>query len=293
MKNSRQSLAAALLGLLCAPAWAQDDHAGHGAMPPPPPSHAGHGEHDGHAPAPAPDSGALPDVRDPHAYSGGYEFSDFPMRHAVPEINVGMLLVDRLEAVRTDDNTSAAYDLQASYGSSFDRAMLKAEGEVDGGELEEASTELLWSHAVAPMWNSQIGVRHDSGEGPDRSWFAAGLQGLAPYWFEIDATAYVGEQGRGAVNLEAEYDLLLTQQWVLQPRIEANLHTKADSEHAIGKGLSDVTLGLRLRYEIRREIAPYIGIEWAGRFGDTADYARAAELDTRETRTVAGVRFWF
>lgn len=305
MNNSRRYIAAAVLAVFFAPAWAQNEHAGHGAMSPPPKDpHAGHGnaaeaaepakaaEHAGHAPAPE-SSTPMPDVRDPHAYAGGYEFSQFPMRHAVSDINFGLLLIDRLEAVRSNDNTAAAVDLQASYGGSFNRALLKFEGEVDSGELEDASSELLWSHAVAPMWNSQIGLRHDSGEGPDRGWLAVGIQGLAPYWFEVDATAYVGEQGRGAINLEADYDLLLTQRWILQPRVETNLYSKADSERGLGKGLSDTTLGVRLRYEIRREIAPYIGLEWAARFGDTADYARAAELDTRETRSVAGVRFWF
>lgn len=263
------------------------DHSSHGATA----SAMQPAEHEGHAMTQ--DAAASTELRDPHAYSGGYEFSQFPMRHVTAEHYFGMLLVDRLEAVRSDDATVAAYDLQASYGGAFDRAVLKAEGEADDGKLEEASTELLWGHALAPFWNSQLGIRHDSGEGPDRSWLAFGLQGLAPYWFEIDATAYLGEQGRGAVNLEAEYELLLTQKWVLQPRFETNLHTKEDPAHGIGAGLSDATLGLRLRYEIRREFAPYVGIEWAGRFGDTADYARTAALDTREMRAVAGLRFWF
>jgi copper resistance protein B len=241
------------------------------------------------------DHGAAPSsgLRDPHDYAEGYDFSQFPMRHEGGEIKYGTLRVDRLEAVRAGGNTIASYDLQAGYGGDFERALFKSEGDIDSGELDEASTELLWSHAVAAFWNTQLGLRYDSGEGPNRSWLAAGIQGLAPYWFEVDATAYVGEDGRTALNLEAEYELLFTQKWILQPRLEADFYGKNDAELGKGSGLSEMAAGLRLRYEIRRELAPYVGVEWAGKFGDTADYARDAGLDTKETRAVAGVRFWF
>jgi len=240
------------------------------------------------------------DARDPHAYSGGYTLDSGPYDLPGPrqlrladEHNFASLLVDRLEAVRTSDNTSAAYDLQAWYGRDYDRVVLKAEGDYDNGEFGEMSTELLWGHAVASYWNTQLGLRYDSGEGPDRPWLAIGIQGLAPYWFEVDATAYVGEEGRTAVNVEAEYELLLTQKMILQPRVEADFYGKDDSERGIGSGLSEIKVGLRLRYEIRREFAPYVGVEWAGMFGNTADYARTAGVDTKETQAVAGIRFWF
>ncbi|MCW8874121.1 MAG: copper resistance protein B, partial [Gammaproteobacteria bacterium] len=170
---------------------------------------------------------APPDARDPHAYSGGYTIRPDRLRLA-DEHSFGSLLMDRFEAVRSDGNTSTAYDLQAWYGRTYDRVVLEAEGDYDDGRFEEASTELLWNHAVAAFWDTQLGVRHDSGEGPDRTWLAFGVQGLAPYWFEIDATGYIGEGGRTALNLEAEYELLLTQKWILQPRIEADFHGKDD-----------------------------------------------------------------
>jgi copper resistance protein B len=195
--------------------------------------------------------------------------------------------------VRTDGRWSTAYELQARYGRDYDRLVLKAEGEVDGGKLEEARTELLWGHAVAVHWDMQLGVRHDSGVGPNRSWLAFGVQGLAPYWFEIDATAYVGDEGRSALRLEADYELLLTQKLILQPRVEANLYGKRDAERALGSGLSDLTIGVRLRYEIRREFAPYVGIERANKYGATADYVRAEGQRTSESRIIAGLRFWF
>ncbi len=239
-------------------------------------------------------------ARDPHAYSGGYSIESG--QYALPgprilkladEYNFASLLVDRLETVRTSDNSSITYDLQAWYGRDYDRLVLKAEGNVDNGKIEEASTEVLWSHALATYWDGQLGLRYDSGEDPGRSWVAFGVQGLAPYWFELDITGYVGEEGRTALGLEAEYEILFTQKLILTPRIEASVYGKDDVKRGIGSGLSEFSAGLRLRYEIRREFAPYVGIEWASTYGGTADYVRAAGFDTDETRAVAGLRFWF
>ncbi len=233
------------------------------------------------------------DARDPHAYADGYGFDSILRPRFADEKNFTLLRMDRLEAVHSDNNTAALYDLQAWFGRDYDRLVLKAEGGVDNGKLEEASTELLWGHAVATYWDAQIGLRYDSGEEPGRTWLALGMQGLAPYWFELDITGYVGEQGRTALSLEAEYDILFTQRLILQPRLEADAYGKEDAERGIGAGLSELSAGLRLRYEIRREFAPYVGVEWAEKFGGTADYARAAGLDSSEARAVAGVRFWF
>lgn len=238
--------------------------------------------------------GAPPaDARDPHAYSDGYGFGDIPRPVFADEHRFGSLLVDRLESVNTDDNTLTTWDLQAWYGRDYDRLVLKSEGDYDNGSVEEASTDLLWSHAVASYWDAQLGARYDSGEGPNRTWLALGIQGLAPYWFELDTTVYIGDAGRTALSLEADYELLLTQKLILQPRFEANLYGKRDPERGLGSGVSDASLGLRLRYEFRREIAPYLGVEWARKFGETEDFARAAGQDPVETRYLAGVRFWF
>ena len=203
------------------------------------------------------------------------------------------LLVERFEWVHTSNNSSTEYDLQAWYGRDYDRAVLKAEGERDGGEVQDARTELLWGHAVATYWDTQLGVRYDGGTDPSRRWLAFGVQGLAPYWFEIEATGYIGGAGRTALRFAAEYELLLTQKLILQPRVEANAYGTSDPERQIGNGLSDLVAGVRLRYEIRREFAPYIGVEQTATFGTTADYAREANENTHETRWVAGLRFWF
>jgi copper resistance protein B len=236
---------------------------------------------------------APPDARDPHAYSDGMDFGPIPRPRLGDEHSFGSLLIDRLEAVHTSDNNSAAYSLQGWYGRDYDRAVLKAEGEVDNGKIQEARTQLLWGHAITAYWNTQLGLRYDSGEEPGRGWLAFGVQGLAPYWFEMDATGYMGEQGRFALNLEAEYELLITQKLILQPRLETDLYSKKDSERGIGSGLSEVTAGLRLRYDILRQFGPYVGVEWSGLYGGTADYAREAGTDTNETKAVAGIRAWF
>ena len=243
---------------------------------------------------------APPDARDPHAFADGLTLVSGP--YVLPhqqrlkladEHKLFSLLVDRLEAVQTADEVSTAYDLQAWFGRDYDRAVLKAEGHYEANAFKDTSTELLWSHAVTPYWNRELGVRYDGGEDPSRTWLAFGFQGLAPYWFEVDATAYIGEEGRTALGLEAEYETLLTQKLILQSRIETSLYGKDDAARGIGSGLADTSVGFRLRYEIRREFAPYVGVEWAGKFGGTADYARAAGKPTSETKAVAGLRFWF
>ena len=240
------------------------------------------------------------DARDPHAYAGGYTLDGGQYALAGPrqlsladEHSFGTLLVDRLERVDTRAATSTAFDVQAWFGRNYDRFVLKAEGDYADGRLEEARTELLWGHAVASYWDAQLGLRHDTGEGPDRTWLAVGVQGLAPYWFELDATAYVGAAGRTALRVEAEYELPLTQRLVLQPRGEINLYGKKDEANGLGSGLADASIGVRLRYEISRRFAPYVGVAWGNKFGQTADLARAEGAPTRETRWVAGLRFWF
>lgn len=245
--------------------------------------------------------GAAPeDARDPHGYSGGNTLTSGPYAlgptrslRLGDEDSFGLFLADRLEATRSDGSTTGGYDLMARFGRDYDRLVLKAEGEVVSGSLEESRTEALWSHAVATFWDTQLGLRQDTGPGSSRTWLAFGVQGLAPYWFEVDATAYVGEAGRTALRLSAEYELLLTQRLVLQPRIEASAYGQSDPENGIGKGLSNVTAGLRLRYELTRQFAPYIGVEWTGAYGETADLRRAASAKARDTRFVAGVRLWF
>lgn len=269
---------------------AQDaDHAGmnHAAM-----------DRDGmhHAAAPAADSRPPSDHVAPPAPA--HEMGDMSAAQMVEVMGMddrarfGFFAFDRLEH-RAGDGNSAAWSAQGWFGGDLDKLWFRSEGEHRDGKFEHADAELSWSRAIAPFWDGQVGVRHDFGRGPDRTWAALGVQGLAPYWFELAATAYVGAQGRTALRVEAEYEALLTQRWVLQPRVEINAYGKDDPALRIGSGLSDAAFGLRLRYEIRREFAPYVGVEWSRRFGRSADFARADGHDAGELQWVAGVRFWF
>lgn len=240
-----------------------------------------------------------PNARDPHAYSGGYTLTEGPYAFSGPRLlkladehRFLAVLGDRLEYNEGSDST--IYDLQGWYGTTYDRLAIKLEGEVANGRLEENQTDLLWSHAISAYFDSQFGVRFDHyDEGENRQWLALGIQGLAPYWFELDVTTYLGESGRTALILKAEYELLLTQKLILQPRAELSLYGKDDPDNGLGKGLSDLSLGLRLRYEFTRQFAPYIGVEWSDAYGDTADSIRAAGEEVSDTRFVAGLRFWF
>ena len=239
------------------------------------------------------------DARDPHAYSDGFTLTEGPYAQSGPrqlkladEHSFWAVLGDRFEY--QEDSETTVYDLQAWYGTTYDRLVIKAEGDIADGTLEESSTDLLWGHALNAYFDTQLGLRFDQyNEGKDRQWLALGLQGLAPYWFELDVTAYVGDNGRTALAAEAEYELLLTQRLILQPRAELNLYGKDDPDNGLGSGLSDLALGVRLRYEFSRQFAPYIGVEWTSTYGDTADYRRAAGDDRSDTQIVAGLRFWF
>jgi len=206
---------------------------------------------------------------------------------------VGRVLLDEFEWRNTDAGNAAMWYVQGWYGGDYNKLWIKTEGERVRGSTEDARVDVLWDRIVSRWWSVQGGVRQDFGEGPSRTWAALGVQGLAPYWFDTEATFYVGEQGRTAARLRTEYDLLLTQRLILQPEAEANLYGKSDPARRIGSGLSDVELAVRLRYEIRREFAPYVGLAWTHRFAGTADLVRAAGEHASDLQVVAGVRAWF
>ncbi|MBK8814771.1 MAG: copper resistance protein B [Methylococcaceae bacterium] len=236
---------------------------------------------------------ALKNKRDPNDYTDGLDFSGLSKPIMGDEDYLGSVIVDRLEGVDARDDFSMTYDWQAWYGQDYDKVVVRAEGEIDQGTFKNARNEALWAHALTPFWDTQLGVRIDSGLGTDRVWGAFGVQGFAPYWIYIEATGYVGEGGRTAFRLETEYDVLITQNLILQPRIEVNFYSESDSSRLVSSGLSNIEAGMRLRYEIKREFSPYVGIEWASTFGSSADIIRSQGNQSEETRFVAGVHFWF
>jgi copper resistance protein B len=205
----------------------------------------------------------------------------------------GKVMLDQLEWRDAQEGGAVAWDAEGWYGGDYNKLWVKTEGERVKGVSSGVSTELLFDRVIARWWDMQAGLRQDLGKGPSRTWIALGLQGLAPYWLDVETTLYVGEQGRLAARLKADYDLLLTQRLILQPYGEANFYSKSDPGRQLGSGLSDLELSLRLRYEVRRELAPYIGVGWFKRFGSTAGLARAAGEGSDELELVAGVRIWF
>jgi copper resistance protein B len=202
-------------------------------------------------------------------------------------------MINQLELRMTSGDDAFIWDAEAWLGKDLDKLWLKTEGEYVGGDTEDAEIQALYSRAIAPFWDFQAGWRGDFRPRPDRHWLTAGFRGVAPYFFEVDAAIFIGDSGRTAARIELEYEILFTQRWVLTPEFETNLYGEKDPERGVGSGLSDVEFGIRLRYEIRREFAPYVGVNWWKKFGDTADFARAAGGDTDDVQILLGLRAWF
>lgn len=295
-----------------------DPHAGH-AMPTEesePESHAGHtmpmeetepDPHAGHSMPGMTESPALPrSGPPPEAFAGPDHAADtlFPpvemaaTREALRRNQGGQahsfVGVDRLEAQIANGEDGYLWESNAWFGGDIDRLWIKTEGEGEfGGSVEEAEVQALWSHAIGPWFDLQTGIRYDIRPSPDRAQAVIGVQGLAPYFFEIDAAAFVSTQGDITARFEAEYDQRITQRLILQPRIELGLAAQDIPEHGIGAGLTGLELGVRLRYEITPQFAPYIGTEWQRQFGDTADFTQASGGDADRWVWLMGVRFWF
>jgi copper resistance protein B len=204
------------------------------------------------------------------------------------------LMIDRLEGRDIGNHAAPLFwDGSAWLGKDLNKLWLKTEGERINGVTTDAELQLLYSRAIDPFWDVQIGWRHDFAPQPKQDWLAIGLQGTAPWFIGTDLTLFVGDKGRSSLRLNLEYEQMLSQRWVLTPELEVNFHGKADQAREQGSGLSDTSLGLRLSYEIRREIAPYAGINWNKLYGGTADHARQAGEHTDELHWVAGIRLWF
>jgi copper resistance protein B len=234
-----------------------------------------------------------PGARDPDAYAEGTRHAHLPGNEMNDEARFGRVLFDKLEYAKGDGEYGQNVDIEAWYGNDWDKLWLKAAGERSDGHLQSLRKEVLWDHAIAPFWSTQLGARHDTGRGDARTWAAFGIRGLAPYWFDTTATAYLRSGGGLAARINVRYELSFTQRLILEPEVEANLYSKDDPARGIGSGLSDFELGLRLRYEIRRQFTPYIGVTWARNFGDSADYARARGDRNKTFQAVGGVRIWF
>ncbi len=197
-------------------------------------------------------------------------------------------MAERFEAQSNDGDAALALDAQGWLGGDIQKLWLKLDAEYDanGSALEELEVQGLYSRAISPFWDLQVGVRQDIQPGPSRTHAVLGLQGVAPYWFEIDSALFVSEKGDVSIRFEAEYEFRLTQRLLLQPRVELNTAFSDDAETGVESGQVLIDSGLRLRMEITRHIAPYLGVSWQGALGGDRESEDPFSL-------VAGVRFWF
>ncbi|KEQ52522.1 copper resistance protein B [Sphingobium chlorophenolicum] len=290
-----------LLACLPVPAPAQEmdhSHMDHGAMEAPPQAppaadpHAGHGQ-------PAANQGTPPPIPTNHAAEAFYSATEMVRsRAAMLRESGGMtfsrLMLDRLEYRTGRGADGYHWEGEGWIGGDIDRFAFKTEGEgAIHDPLERAEVQALYSRAIGPWFNLEAGVRHDIRPGPQRTYAVVGIDGLAPYWFEVGAQAFLSDKGDVHVRLEGSYDQRITQRLILQPAAEVSIAAQDVPELGIGSGVSDIELGLRLRYEFARQFAPYIGFNWERKLGESARFARAEGDGASATRFVMGARFWF
>jgi copper resistance protein B len=217
-----------------------------------------------------------------------------PSDHPVHDNGIfSYVLFNRLEAWDAHPGAGLGWEGQAWIGTDLNRTWLRSEGARVAGRTESADLEILYGRSISPWWNLLAGVRHDVAPGQAQNFAALGVVGLAPYKFEVEATAYLGQSGQSAARVEIAYEVLLTNRLIAQPWLEINAYGQDDARRRIGAGLATVEAGLRLRYEITRRFAPYIGIVHERAFGRSAQWRRADGETVDDTRLVAGVRIWF
>ncbi len=284
-----------------APLAAQDPHAGH-TMP----AQDTHAGHDMGETQPDPSPGPAMEMPPPAAAGSGppraadaiwgaeaMRASRDDLRRTHGDFPVFWFQGDRMETQVRQGEDLYLWDIQGYYGGPTERLWFKSEGEGAFDEKpEDAEVQALYARAFMPFWDVQAGIRQDFA-GPDTTHAVIGVQGLAPYIFEIDAALFLSTRGDLTARIEAEVDQRITQRLILQPRIEANLAAQDIPALGIGAGLDQIEVGARLRYEFAREFAPYIGIEQSWRTGAGADFARARGEDPSVTSLIAGIRFWF
>jgi copper resistance protein B len=204
----------------------------------------------------------------------------------------GGVRFDKLEWNRSRGLDSAKWDMEAYYGSDYDKFFFKSEGTYDGTakKFDEARFQALYSRMISYYFDLQVGIRHDVSPKPSRTYAVIGLEGLAPGFFEIDADAYLSQKGEISGTFTGWYDLLITNRLILQPRADVKMQLQSVPELELGRGITDFELGARLRYEFTRNFAPYIGVSWDRKVGETATIAERSQKPTSSVNFVGGVR---
>ena len=205
------------------------------------------------------------------------------------------VLLNQFEGRTNGPDNEFRWDGEGWIGTDMNKLWFKSEGFVENGKVTDGDTEAFYDRPIPFLryFDAQAGVRYDLDSNPGRTWGALGVQGLAPYFFDFEPTFYFSDRGRVAGRVTGSYDLLLTNRLILQPQFELNFYSKRDPSREIGSGLSDLDTGLRLRYEITRKFAPYIGVAYTGKFGESADFTRAGGGTVNDVRFVFGIRLWY
>ena len=203
------------------------------------------------------------------------------------------LMIDELELGDALDANDVTWDANLSVGGDLHKFWFKTEGERSDTDGDRTELQFLYSKAILPFWNLRAGMRRDIELTPDRDWAAVSLKGLAPKFYDVEAEFFFAEGGQTSVRVRGEYELLLTQRLILAPELEILTYGRSEPSQQIGAGLSEIGLDLRLRYEIKREIAPYIGLSWHRLYGTTRSLTTSAGRDDEDTQLVIGLRTWF
>ena len=211
------------------------------------------------------------------SYAGG--ISDDPL--------LTMVKADKLEFRDSDEGNLLVWEFDAWAGKDLNKFWLKVTGESVDGDVESNEVDLLYSKAIAPFWDLQMGLRHEFKPQPTDDWLGIGVMGVAPYLFEVDANVFINEDSNINARLDAEYEYMFTQKVILIPNFEMSLYSDDDNARGIVSGLASAELGLRLHYQIKREFSPYIGINYEKKFGNSVIE------ESSESQLLAGLSFWF
>jgi copper resistance protein B len=290
------TLAAMLVGSLAAlPAAAFAQHAHDGQVQPGTQKPAAKPAEEDHSAHTAPAPGEQPKEPIPPLTEADRKaaFPEGLDAHATHDRRLyAFVLFDQLEWQGGEEG-GISIDNKTWVGGDINRLWVRAEGESSAGRPENAQLHVMYGRSFSRWWDAVAGVRQDFKPGPAQTWLAVGIQGLAPQWFEVEATAYIGDEARTHFRFEVEYELLFTNRLILQPLFETEIYGKDDAIRRIGAGLSSIDAGLRLRYEFRREFAPYVGVVWHRAFFGSADFAREDGEEVGNTRLAIGIRTWF
>ena len=254
--------------------------------------HTAHTEVVGHSASPNKDL-ITAGLRSPD-YSDGYQ--NTASHHMMSSPNLWSVDAEKLELGHDDhaQQNSGQYELKLWYGNDYNRLYLNTSGEFAQNDLEQASTSLMWWRPFSPYWNTTFGLKQDyDADSTDQTWLGFGISGLAPYWFDVEASVYGALTGHSQLELNASYDLNISQKWVLQPEVELLAYGKTDVQHRYGAGLAEIKSGVRLRYQITPQFAPYIGLEHERFVGKTAKLYKDLEDDRSTRKILLGLRFWY